>query len=100
MGPKIAGARQRSTLSSFGKGGTKASAAQQAAAATNAKGKSTLISRSSSASDLKQDKPAYTKEQVAEADGREELDPDDPVYDGLWDDVMKKMGMPKLKPSE
>lgn len=99
MGPK-ATTRQRSTLSSFGKGGTKA--AQQALAASNAKGKaksSATLSRSSSATDLKQqDKPTYTKEQLAESEGKDDLDPNDPAFDGLWDDVMKKMGMPKLKP--
>lgn len=44
--------------------------------------------------------PSYTKEQLEEAKGREELDPSDPAFDKLWKDVQEKMGMPKQKPSE
>jgi hypothetical protein len=42
----------------------------------------------------------YTKEQLALAEGREELDPNNRQYNAFWEDVKKKMGMPKHAPSE
>lgn len=43
--------------------------------------------------------PAYTKEQLALAEGRPDLEPNSSTYNALWEDVKKKMGMPKNAPS-
>ncbi|UZJ54079.1 hypothetical protein CBS101457_003399 [Exobasidium rhododendri] len=40
----------------------------------------------------------YTKEQLAKTEGKEDLNPDDSRYNALWDDVKRKMGMPKNAP--
>jgi hypothetical protein len=45
-------------------------------------------------------KPAYTKEQLAIAEGRQDLDPNDPSYNALWESVKQKIGMPKNAPSK
>lgn len=42
---------------------------------------------------------AYTKEQLAEAEGRPPLDADAAQYDTLWREVQVLMGMPKHQPS-
>jgi hypothetical protein len=42
----------------------------------------------------------YSKEQLEDAQGRQELDPNNSSYNALWEDVKKKMGMPKNAPSE
>lgn len=44
--------------------------------------------------------PVYSKEQIADAEGRAELIPEDSKYDALWKDVQRQMGMPRNKPSE
>lgn len=52
------------------------------------------------ASELTTESTAFTKEQVALVEGREELDPNNPQYDALWNEVKAKMGMPKNVPSK
>lgn len=100
---------------SFGRGGKGGSrsrsrsraGAGKAAALVGAKDAARLPKRAGgdTAPDERPDTPphtpgTFTKEQLAEAEGRPHLDVRDTRYDALWREVQAKMGMPTHQPSK
>lgn len=86
------------------RGGSVASFAKSAGKSSKASAEQALLlekkAQPSTTTRSREQSPVYTKEQIAEAEGRAELQPEDKKYDSLWRDVQKQMGMPRNKPSK
>ncbi len=111
-------ARARSSASAFGRATKATSTAANASAAAKKAGVATSgqakISRSASAesglaqafgqsASTKKNAGAaqsYSKEQLEKVKDLPELDVHDPSWDPYWEVVQKKMGLPKVQPSE